>query len=109
LLFAAERKLCDQIFEGEHTLKENCFADVTAKSLSTLLSLGEAVAKSQASPEILFMLLDMYETTVELQSEVKFLVQVSSLCLPSLSVVCNAVNQNIILDLITAFKSSATS
>jgi exocyst complex component 7 len=52
------------------SLKENCFADVTAKSLSALLSLGEAVAKSQASPEILFMLLDMYETTVELQSEV---------------------------------------
>ncbi|GJN01267.1 hypothetical protein PR202_ga18520 [Eleusine coracana subsp. coracana] len=79
LFFAAERKLCDQIFEGKHTMKDNCFAEVTAESLSTLLSFGEAVAKSQASPEILFMLLDMYEATFELQSEVKFLVQVYSI------------------------------
>ncbi|KAK3141091.1 hypothetical protein QOZ80_4BG0329480 [Eleusine coracana subsp. coracana] len=71
LFFAAERKLCDQIFEGKHTMKDNCFAEVMAKSLSTLLSFGEAVAKSQASLEILFMLLDMYEATFELQSEVE--------------------------------------
>ncbi|KAK3143309.1 hypothetical protein QOZ80_4AG0298760 [Eleusine coracana subsp. coracana] len=75
LFFAAERKLCDQIFEGKHTMKDNCFAEVTAESLSTLLSFGEAVAKSQASPEILFMLLDMYEATFELQSEVEVVFQ----------------------------------
>ncbi|TVU16689.1 hypothetical protein EJB05_40264, partial [Eragrostis curvula] len=75
LLFAAERKLCDQIFEGKHTLKDNCFAGVTAKSLSTLLSFGEAVTKSQASPEKLFMLLDMYEATLEFQPEVEVVLQ----------------------------------
>uniref|UniRef100_A0A0A8YD69 Exocyst subunit Exo70 family protein n=1 Tax=Arundo donax TaxID=35708 RepID=A0A0A8YD69_ARUDO len=69
LLFAAERKLCDQIFEGKHALKDHCFAELTAKSLSTLPSFGEAVAKSQALPEKLFMLLDMYEATLDLRSE----------------------------------------
>ena len=43
-----------------------------AKSLSTLLSFGDAVAKSKASPEKLFVLLDMYEAILELQSEVTF-------------------------------------
>ncbi|KAL6844320.1 hypothetical protein ACP4OV_025993 [Aristida adscensionis] len=70
LLFAAERQLCDQIFEGNHTLKNNCFAEVTAISLSTLLSFGMAVAKSEASAEV-FVLLDMYEATLELRPEVE--------------------------------------
>ncbi|XP_062185226.1 exocyst complex component EXO70A1-like isoform X2 [Phragmites australis] len=71
LLFAAERELCDQIFEGYHALKDHCFAEVTAKSLSTILSFGEAVAKSQASPDKLFMLLDMYEASLELRPGVE--------------------------------------
>uniref|UniRef100_K3Z4M7 Exocyst subunit Exo70 family protein n=1 Tax=Setaria italica TaxID=4555 RepID=K3Z4M7_SETIT len=73
LLFAAERKLCDQIFEGKHALKDHCFAQLTAKSLSILLSFGDAVAKSQGSPEKLFVLLDMFEATLELQSDVEML------------------------------------
>ena len=70
LLFAGERKVCDQIFEGFESLKDQCFAEVTAESVAVLLSFGDAIAKSKRSPEKLFVLLDMYEIMRELHSEV---------------------------------------
>lgn len=70
LLFAGERKVCDEIFEGFDSLSEQSFADVTKISVSMLLSFGEAIARSKRSPEKLFVLLDMYEIMQELHSEV---------------------------------------
>lgn len=70
LLFAGERQLCDQIFEGIDSLRDQCFAEITANSVAMLLSFGEAIAKSKRSPEKLFVLLDMYEIMREIQSEV---------------------------------------
>lgn len=75
LLFAGEKKVCDQIFEGVDSLKEQCFADVTATSVAVLLSFGEAIAKSKRSPEKLFVLLDMYELMRELQQEMETIFQ----------------------------------
>ncbi|KAM0947429.1 putative exocyst complex component Exo70, cullin repeat-like-containing domain superfamily [Dioscorea sansibarensis] len=71
LLFAGERKVCDQIFYGIDSLKDQCFAEVTSNSVAMLLSFGEAIAKSKRSPEKLFVLLDMYEIMCELQSEIE--------------------------------------
>lgn len=73
LLFAGERKVCDQIFEGFDSLTDQCFADVTAGSVAVLLSFGDAIAKSKRSPEKLFVLLDMYEIMRELHSEIEAL------------------------------------
>ncbi|XP_020224722.1 exocyst complex component EXO70A1 [Cajanus cajan] len=73
LLFAGERKVCDQIFEGFDTLSDQCFAEVTINSISMLLSFGEAIAKSKRSPEKLFVLLDMYEILQEIHSEIDML------------------------------------
>ncbi|KAJ9546013.1 hypothetical protein OSB04_025720 [Centaurea solstitialis] len=70
LLFAAERKVCDQMFEGIESLKDQCFAEVTKGSVAMLLSFGDAIAKSKRSPEKLFVLLDMYEIMRELHSEI---------------------------------------
>ncbi|XP_051113690.1 exocyst complex component EXO70A1-like [Andrographis paniculata] len=70
LLFASEKKFCDEVFEGNDSLKEQCFAEVTANSVAVLLSFGEAIARSKRSPEKLFVLLDMYEIMRELQPEV---------------------------------------
>lgn len=70
LLFAGEKKLCDQILAGIDSLRDQCYAEITANSVSVLLSFGEAIAKSKRSPEKLFVLLDMYEIMRELQSEV---------------------------------------
>ncbi|XP_073274215.1 exocyst complex component EXO70A1-like [Primulina huaijiensis] len=69
VLFAGEKKICDEIFEGHATLRDQCFSEVTANSVTVLLSFGEAIAKSKRSPEKLFVLLDMYEIMRELQSE----------------------------------------
>ncbi|KAE8125191.1 hypothetical protein FH972_020024 [Carpinus fangiana] len=73
LLFAAEKKVCDQIFDGADILRDQCFAEVTTNSVAVLLSFGEAIAKSKRSPEKLFVLLDMYEIMRELQSEIETL------------------------------------
>ncbi|CAM8878785.1 unnamed protein product [Rhodiola kirilowii] len=71
LLFAGERKVCDQMFEGFDSLRDQCFAEATANSVSMLLSFGDAIARSKRSPEKLFVLLDMYEIMRELQSEIE--------------------------------------
>ncbi|XP_059665867.1 exocyst complex component EXO70A1-like [Cornus florida] len=73
LLFAGERKVCDQMFEGVDSLGDQCFAEVTASSVAVLLSFGDAIAKSKRSPEKLFVLLDMYEIMRELHSEIEIL------------------------------------
>ena len=70
LLFTGEWKVCNQMFEGIDSLRDVCFAEVTASSVSVLLSFGDAIAKSKRSPEKLFVLLDMYEIMRELHSEV---------------------------------------
>lgn len=70
LLFAAERKVSDQVFEGMESFMDQCFVEATASSVSLLLSFGEAIAKSKRSPEKLFVLLDMYEIMKEVEPEV---------------------------------------
>ncbi|XP_074377579.1 exocyst complex component EXO70A1-like isoform X1 [Apium graveolens] len=69
LLFAGEKKVCDQIFEGLESLRDQCFADVCGESVSILLCFGEAIARSKRSPEKLFVLLDMYEIMKEIMPE----------------------------------------
>ncbi|WOL16049.1 exocyst complex component EXO70A1 [Canna indica] len=71
LLFAWERELCNQIFEGIGSVMDQCFSEITANSMVVLLSFGEAIAKSKRSPEKLFVLLDMYEVMHELQPEIE--------------------------------------
>ncbi|KAJ9181305.1 hypothetical protein P3X46_009445 [Hevea brasiliensis] len=73
LLFAGEKKICDQILDGVDSLRDQCFAEVTVNSVAVLLSFGEAIAKSKRSPEKLFVLLDMYEIMRELHSEIELL------------------------------------
>ncbi|XP_071686496.1 exocyst complex component EXO70A1-like [Rutidosis leptorrhynchoides] len=69
LLFVAERKVSDQVFEGMESFMDQCFVEATASSVSMLLSFGEAIARSKRSPEKLFVLLDMYEIMKEVQPE----------------------------------------
>ncbi|XP_042458540.1 exocyst complex component EXO70A1-like isoform X1 [Zingiber officinale] len=71
LLFAWEQELCNQIFEGVGSVKNQCFSEITASSMMVLVSFGEAIAKSKRSPEKLFVLLDMYEVMHELQPEIE--------------------------------------
>ncbi|WCJ19126.1 exocyst subunit exo70 family protein A1 [Euphorbia peplus] len=71
VLFAGERRVCDQIFDGFDSLRDQSFAGCATSSVSMLLSFGDAIAKSKRSPEKLFVLLDMYEIMRELHSEIE--------------------------------------
>uniref|UniRef100_A0A0D9XX37 Exocyst subunit Exo70 family protein n=1 Tax=Leersia perrieri TaxID=77586 RepID=A0A0D9XX37_9ORYZ len=59
------------VFDGITFNKDQCFSELAGSSVLTLLSFGDAVAKSKRSPEKLFVLLDMYEVMHELQPEVE--------------------------------------
>ncbi|KAG8088996.1 hypothetical protein GUJ93_ZPchr0011g27771 [Zizania palustris] len=80
LLLVGERKICDQIFDGVNFNKDQCFSELTTNSVVTLLSFGDAVAKSKRSPEKLFVLLDMYEVMHELQPEIEVIFEGKSCC-----------------------------
>lgn len=71
LLFAGEKKLCEEIFDGAGSLREQSFKEVTDNSVTILLSFGEAIVSCKKSPEKLFVLLDMYEIMRELQPEIE--------------------------------------
>ncbi|KAJ7556873.1 hypothetical protein O6H91_05G102600 [Diphasiastrum complanatum] len=73
LLFVAERKICDQIFQQLDPYRERCFAEVAESGFIVLLSSGDAIAKSKKSPEKLFVLLDMYETMCDLLPEIEII------------------------------------
>ncbi|GJM87950.1 hypothetical protein PR202_ga03962 [Eleusine coracana subsp. coracana] len=75
VLLAGERKNCDLVFDGIAFDKDQCFAELAGVSFLTLLSFGDAVAKSKMSPEKLSLLLDMYEVMHGLQSEVEVIFQ----------------------------------
>jgi len=95
LLFAGEKKLCDQVFDGVDSLRDQIFAEVTVNSMALLLSFGEAVAKGKRSPEKLFVLLDMYEILRELHPEVRYMYVFSILfgCTRISIVLCNSFNE----------------
>ena len=70
VLFVAEQKVSGQIFDDFHYIEDQCFAEVTSNGMTMLLNFGDTIAKSERSPEKLFVLLDMYEVMLELQAEV---------------------------------------
>ncbi|XP_037437787.1 exocyst complex component EXO70A1-like [Triticum dicoccoides] len=77
-LLAGERKICYEVFEGISFNKDQCFTELAGTGVAvakTLLSFGDAVAKSKRSPEKLFVLLDMYEVMHEVRSEVEVIFQ----------------------------------
>ncbi|RVW44537.1 Exocyst complex component EXO70A1 [Vitis vinifera] len=56
LLFSGEKKVCGQIFDGVDSLRDQCFAEVTANSVAVLLSFGDAIAKSKRIENLHFFL-----------------------------------------------------
>ncbi|PNT65404.1 hypothetical protein BRADI_4g41980v3 [Brachypodium distachyon] len=74
-LLAGERKICDQVFDCISFNKDQCFAELARTGVLTLLSFGDAVAKSKSFPQKSFLLLEMYEVMYELRSEVEVIFQ----------------------------------
>lgn len=74
LLFAAEKRICNQILDGVEPLGDQYFAEITTVSFDMLLSFGYAISISRRSSEKQFVMIDMYEIMRELQPEVPFTV-----------------------------------
>lgn len=84
LLFAAERKLYDKIFQGIGKLNEEIFAEVTSASLRMIVNFVEVIVKCPHGPENLFIIFEMFDVIHELQSDVSnnylFFSKINLLC-----------------------------
>ncbi|KAK7294160.1 hypothetical protein RJT34_17043 [Clitoria ternatea] len=71
-LFAAEKKLCEEIFEGvESFIAEACFMETVKAPAMQLLKLAEATSITlTSSPDNLFKILDLYRTLDYLMPEI---------------------------------------
>lgn len=72
-LFSGERALCDHVFAASDAIKESCFSDITKDTSMALFSFPESVAKAKKSPEMMFRLLEMYDTISELWPEIELI------------------------------------
>eukprot|EP00250_Pteridium_aquilinum_P007467 c17177_g1_i1 orf=864-2834(+) len=70
VIFSAEKKLCDNVFVGLSTERENTFLELASGALLQFLAFGKAVAAIRRTPEKLFRILDMYEIIKELLGEI---------------------------------------
>lgn len=66
---AFERRLCDEVFEADESLGQECFADVARGCLLQLLGFACAVAMSARAPEKLFRVVGMYEALADVQPD----------------------------------------
>ncbi|KAH9292257.1 hypothetical protein KI387_042557, partial [Taxus chinensis] len=71
LVFAREKRLCEQVFEGFAHMKDSCFVEIAKEPTARLLGFAEAVAASTRSPEKIFRVLDMYETLASLMPDME--------------------------------------
>uniref|UniRef100_A0A7N0RH75 Exocyst subunit Exo70 family protein n=1 Tax=Kalanchoe fedtschenkoi TaxID=63787 RepID=A0A7N0RH75_KALFE len=70
-LFAAERFLCDHVFEASGAVRESCFAEISRDGANLLFSFPEIVAKTKKSPEKMIRVLNMYAAIVANWSEIE--------------------------------------
>ena len=71
-LFADERALCDHVFASSDAIRESCFADISRDPAIYFLGFPELVAlKTKKSPEMVFRMLDMYDSIAELLPEIE--------------------------------------
>jgi exocyst complex protein 7 len=70
ILFASEKRLCDEIFAGLNNARDFCFAEIVKGPTTKLLAFGESVAMSKKSSERLFRVLDMYESLSNLLPDI---------------------------------------
>lgn len=68
-LFNGERKLCDHIFSSSDSIRELCFAEITKEGAINVFKFAELVSKRKGSINMIFQLMEMYETISELWPE----------------------------------------
>ncbi|KAI4329065.1 hypothetical protein L6164_021368 [Bauhinia variegata] len=66
-LFASEKKLCEQIFDGLGTaIDDACFMETVKGPAIQLFNFAEAISISRRSPEKLFKILDLHDALMDL-------------------------------------------
>lgn len=67
IVFASEKKLCEQIFEGLGTaIDDACFMETVKGPAIQLFNFAEAISISRRSPEKLFKILDLHDALMDL-------------------------------------------
>lgn len=70
-LFASEKKLCEQIFEGLGTATDDaCFMETIKGPAVQLFNFAEAISISRRSPEKLFKILDLHDALSDLLPDI---------------------------------------
>uniref|UniRef100_A0A5B6ZFX1 Exocyst subunit Exo70 family protein n=1 Tax=Davidia involucrata TaxID=16924 RepID=A0A5B6ZFX1_DAVIN len=79
ILFASEKRLCEQIFEGLGTATDDaCFMETVKGPAIQLFSFAEAISISRRSPEKLFKILDLHDALSDLLPEIDVIFQSKS-------------------------------
>ncbi|XP_027335199.1 exocyst complex component EXO70A1-like isoform X2 [Abrus precatorius] len=70
-LFASEKKLCEQIFDGVGTaIDDACFMETVKGPAIQLFNFAEAISISRRSPEKLFKILDLHDALMDLMPDI---------------------------------------
>lgn len=72
VLFASEKKLCEQVFEGLGTATDDaCFMETIKGPAIQLFNFAEAISISRRSPEKLFKILDLHDALSDLLPDIE--------------------------------------
>ncbi|XVF25245.1 hypothetical protein REPUB_Repub13aG0196600 [Reevesia pubescens] len=72
ILFASEKKLCEQIFECVGTdIDDACFMETVKGPAILLFNFAEAISISRRSPEKLFKILDLHDALMDLLPDIE--------------------------------------
>ncbi|XWS20050.1 hypothetical protein CRYUN_Cryun31cG0068100 [Craigia yunnanensis] len=72
ILFASEKKLCEQIFECVGTdIDDACFVETVKGPAIQLFNFAEAISISRRSPEKLFKILDLHDALMDLLPDIE--------------------------------------
>nr|GMD32261.1 exocyst complex component EXO70A1-like [Ipomoea batatas] len=79
ILFASEKKLCEQIFEGLGTATDDAYFTETIKGPAIqLFNFAEAISISRRSPEKLFKILDLHDALSDLLPDIEIVFESKS-------------------------------
>ncbi|KAL8458734.1 hypothetical protein ACS0TY_036297 [Phlomoides rotata] len=72
VLFASERRLCEQVFEGlGNSADDACFMETIKGPAIQLFNFAEAISISKRSPEKLFKILDLHDALSDLLPDIE--------------------------------------
>ncbi|CAN4087013.1 unnamed protein product [Withania somnifera] len=79
ILFASEKKLCEQIFDGLGTATDDaCFMETIKGPAILLFNFAEAISISRRSPEKLFKILDLHDALSDLLPDIELVFESKS-------------------------------